>query len=140
MMRVLLETRKSGRIGAMIVVVPLNSAGFVSMQFYATQYFAGYAGLSPIPGYRLLPPDDRREPDCTRCRRASGLTRRRSLHHMQVCRRCVTVGYSDDIDSITVAGALCTGLASLLYALIDPHAPYRAFAFPAAVLAAVGIS
>lgn len=42
------------------------------------------------------------------------------------------------IVSVTVFGTLCTGAASLLFALIDPSAPYWAFGFPAAIICVVG--
>lgn len=43
-----------------------------------------------------------------------------------------------DFVLLVCSGMLCTGLAGLLFAFIEPNAPYWAFGFPAAILSVFG--
>ncbi|KAI0636360.1 efflux transporter [Trametes polyzona] len=117
-MNVSIWTRAKGKLGAMLVIAFLQYGGFQSFSYWVQLYYQNFAGLSPIQTMvRLIPMF------VTGC----------------VCNVIVAlvVGHVD-VMFLVVIGTVFTGVANLLFAVIDPAAPYWAFGFPGAILSVFG--
>ncbi|GLB41107.1 putative transporter [Lyophyllum shimeji] len=118
LMKVSLWRRAKGRFAVMMCIAFLTWCSFLSWCFWAQLYYQSYIGLSPLRTFvRLMPMF------------VSGI----------VCNMLVAafVGYISVLYLIAF-GTFGTSLACLLFALIDPRAPYWAFGFPSAIVAVIG--
>ncbi|KAK7677746.1 hypothetical protein QCA50_019298 [Cerrena zonata] len=118
LMKLSLWRRGKGRFAAMQCIVFFLMCAFQSWILWAILYYESYKGYNPIlTMVRMIP----MIPAGIICNIFIGLL----------------VGKIYGIVLISV-GCLCTGLAGLLYAVINPDAVYWAFGFPAAIIAVVG--
>ncbi|OJT07816.1 hypothetical protein TRAPUB_1299 [Trametes pubescens] len=118
LMNVSIWGRANGKLGVMLIIAFLQWCGFLSFSFWITLYYQNYAGLSPIlTMVRLLPMN------------VTGF-----LCNVVVA---LVVGRVDLVILIVI-GTTFTAVANLLFAVIDPAAPYWAFGFPATILAVFG--
>ncbi|KAL1950009.1 hypothetical protein VTO73DRAFT_8890 [Trametes versicolor] len=118
LMNVSIWGRASGKLGVMLIIAFLQWCGFISFSFWITLYYQNYVGLSPVlTMIRLLPMN------------VTGF-----LCNVVVA---LVVGRVDLVILIGI-GTTFTAVANLLFAVIDPAAPYWAFGFPATVLAVFG--
>ncbi|KAI0636359.1 efflux transporter [Trametes polyzona] len=118
LMNVSIWTRASGKLGVMLIIAFLQYGGFQCFSFWIQLYYQNYVGLSPIlTMVRLIPMF------VTGC-----------LCNLLVA---LVVGRIS-LMILIVIGTTLTGVANLLFAVIDPDAPYWAFGFPAAILAVFG--
>ncbi len=112
-------TRAHGRFAVMQTIACVNSAAFACWSVWVELYYQTYLNLSPIHAMpRMLP-----------------------LFVAGVAASVVialTIGRVDVI-YIVATGTLMTGCANVLFAMIDPSAPFWAFAFPSACLVALGM-
>ena len=111
-------TRAHGRFAVMQIVACCSAAAFGCWLLWVQLYYQTYLNLSPI---QTMP---RMLPLCVGGLAASVVIA------LTISR--VNVMY------IVAAGALMTGCADVLFAVIVPKASYWAFGFPAALLAALG--
>ncbi|KAJ7174024.1 MFS general substrate transporter [Mycena crocata] len=118
LMKLSLWSRAEGKFAVMQLIAFFQWAAFLSWNFWAQLYYEDYQKLSPVlTAVRMLPMTV-----------AGGLC---NLFVVLVISRINLV-------SLIVFGTLFTGLASLLFALIDPSEPYWAFGFPATIVAVFG--
>ncbi len=112
-------TRAHGRFAVIQTIACVSSAAFACWLVWVQLYYQMYLGLSPIQTMpRMLP-----------------------LFVIGIAAVVVialTIGRVD-VMYIVATGTLMTGCADLLFAVIDPSAPFWAFAFPSACLVAVGV-
>ncbi|KAI1786589.1 efflux transporter [Ganoderma leucocontextum] len=110
--------RANGKLAAMLAIAFVEWCSFNVFTFWVQLYYQDYIGLSPIlTMVRLLPMS------------VTGLA----------CNLIVAlvVGHVDVV-YLAVIGTLFTGASNLLFALIDPSAPYWAFGFPATIVTVFG--
>ncbi|KAJ7595339.1 putative efflux transporter [Mycena floridula] len=118
LMSLKLWTRRRGRVGVMFCIAFLNWCSFLGWNYWVQLYYQNYAGYSPLQAViRLIPMF------------LTGI-----LCNVLVA---LVVGRISVIWLIGFGTAI-TSTASLLFALINPDAPYWAFGFPAAIVAVVG--
>jgi hypothetical protein len=111
-------TRAKGRFAVMQMIACINWAAFTIWIVWVELYYQTYLNLSPIHTMlRLLPMF------------ASGMVGNLLI--------ALTIGRFD-LMYIVASGTLLTACADLLFAVIDPSAPYWAFGFPAACLTVLG--
>ncbi|KAJ7704979.1 major facilitator superfamily domain-containing protein [Mycena rosella] len=118
LMKLTLWSRAEGKFAVMQIIAFFEWASFISWTFWAQVYYEDYVKLPPVlAALRLLP-----------------MTITGGLCNIFV----VLVVSRLDLVFLIVSGAFFTGLASLLFALIHPSAPFWAFGFPAAVVSVFG--
>ncbi|KAJ7587489.1 putative efflux transporter [Mycena floridula] len=118
LMSLTLWTRCRGRVAVMFCIAFLNWCSFLGWNYWVQLYYQNYAGYSPLEAVvRLLPMF------------LTGI-----LCNVLVA---LVVGRISVIWLIGFGTAI-TSTASLLFALINPDAPYWAFGFPAAIVGVVG--
>ncbi|KAF8589004.1 efflux transporter [Ramaria rubella] len=118
LMRLELWTRAQGRFSAMQGVAFLEWCAFDAWILWTQLYYQAYKNYSPVRAMiRLLPMT------------VTGLILNFIVGSI--------VGWIDAV-WLLVVGTIATGCACVLFALIDPLAPYWAFGFPAAILAVFG--
>ncbi|KAI0668012.1 efflux transporter [Trametes maxima] len=118
LMSVTIWTRARGRLAVVLVLAFLEWCSFNSFAFWIQLYYQDYVGLNPIlTMVRLLP----------MC--VTGM-----LCNLIVA---LVVGHVPLVFLITT-GLLFTGIANLLFGVIDPAAPFWTFGFPAAVVSVFG--
>ncbi|KAL0957896.1 hypothetical protein HGRIS_000077 [Hohenbuehelia grisea] len=110
--------RANGRMAAIMIIALLNFCCFIGWNFWQQLYYQRFLGLSPIhTAIRLLPLF------------VTGV----------LCNVLVAFVVSRvPIVYLLGFGTLITSCAALLFAQIQPSAPYWAFGFPAAILSVVG--
>ncbi|KAH9000087.1 major facilitator superfamily domain-containing protein [Lactarius akahatsu] len=112
-------TRAHGRFAVMQTIACVNWAAFTIWIVWVELYYQTYLNLSPIHTMlRLLPMF------------ASG-----TVANILIVLMIGRV----DVMYIVATGTLLTGCADVLFAVIDPNAPYWAFGFPAACLIVLGV-
>ena len=111
-------TRAHGRFAIMQIVVCFGAAAFGCWLLWVQLYYQTYLDLSPI---QTMP---RMLPLCFGGIAASVVI-------------AFTIGRVS-VMYLLAAGALMAGFADVLFAVIVPRAPYWAFGFPAAFVAALG--
>ena len=110
--------RAHGRFAVMQTIACVNSAAFASWLVWVQLYYQLYVGLSPIQTMpRMLP------------LLVVGIAAVVFIAFM--------IGRVDVV-YIVATGTLMTGCADLLFAVIEPSAPFWAFCFPSACLVALG--
>ncbi|KAK7040362.1 hypothetical protein VNI00_009832 [Paramarasmius palmivorus] len=113
-----LWARAKGRVAVVMWIAFLLWASFIAWNFWALLYYQDFAGLSPIlTMVRIVPMF------------VTGV-----LCNIFVA---LVVGYVPLVYLMGM-GTMITSTASLLFALIDPDAPYWAFGFPAAIVSVFG--
>ncbi|KAJ7769064.1 MFS general substrate transporter [Mycena maculata] len=118
LMKLSLWSRAEGKFAVMQAIAFFQWATFLSWFFWAQVYYEDYQRLSTIlTAIRMLPMT------------VAGFTC--NMFVMLVVSRLPLV-------YLIASGTLFTGIASLLFALIRPSAPYWAFGFPASVVAVFG--
>ncbi|KAI0761546.1 efflux transporter [Trametes elegans] len=118
LMSVTIWGRAKGQLAVVLAVAFLEWCSFQSFTFWVQLYYQNYIGLTPIlTMVRLLPMF------------VTGV-----LCNLVVA---LIVGHVPVVFLIVI-GTLFTGLANLLFAVIDPAATFWAFGFPAAVLSVFG--
>ncbi|KAF8215201.1 major facilitator superfamily domain-containing protein [Mycena galopus ATCC 62051] len=118
LMKLSLWSREKGKFAVMQAIAFFQWAGFLSWYFWAQIYYENYQKLSAVlTAVRMLP-----------------MTVTGAL-----CLVFVVV-FIERIDLVVLItfGTFCTGLAPLLFALINPASPYWAFGFPATIVAVFG--
>ncbi|KAI0327076.1 efflux transporter [Cubamyces sp. BRFM 1775] len=118
LMSVTVWTRAQGKLAVVLMIAFLEWCSFNSFTFWIQLYYQDYVGLNPIlTMVRLLP----------MC--VTGV----------ICNLIVAlvVGHIPVVFLIVV-GTLFTGVANLLFAVINPAAPFWAFGFPAAIVSVFG--
>ena len=112
-------TRAHGRFAVMQTIACINWAAFTIWVVWVELYYQTYLNLTPIHTMlRLLPMF------------ASGFVANSII--------ALTIGRVDVV-YFAATGTLMTACADLLFAVIDPGAPYWAFGFPAACLIVLGV-
>ncbi|KAL4258889.1 MFS transporter superfamily protein [Pleurotus pulmonarius] len=118
LMKVSFWTRAKGRLAAVLWIAALTFCVFRSWQYWVQLYYQNYERLSPVETMvRVLPMF------------IMGILC--NFFMAQIISR-VPIVY------IVAAGAAITSTAALLFAVIDPTAPYWAFGFPAAIFSVWG--
>lgn len=118
LMKLSLWTRGKGQFAVMQIVALGLMCAFQSWMFWAILYYQNYRQYSPVlTMLRLLP----MLPAGIICNVIIGLL----------------IGKIPGVILIS-AGCLSTGIAGLLFAVINPDSPYWAFGFPAAIVSVVG--
>ncbi|KAI0364249.1 efflux transporter [Pilatotrama ljubarskyi] len=118
LMSVTVWTRAQGKLAVVLCITFLEWCSFNSFTFWIQLYYQDYVGLNPVlTMVRLLPMF------------VTGV-----LCNLVVA---LVVGRVPLVYLIVI-GTLFTGLANLLFAVIDPSAPFWAFGFPAAILSVFG--
>ncbi|RPD55048.1 efflux transporter [Lentinus tigrinus ALCF2SS1-6] len=118
LMPVSIWTRANGKLAVMLMIAFLEWCSFNSFTYWVQLYYQEYLGLNPIlTMVRLLPMF------------VTGV-----LCNVVVA---LVVGHVPLV-LLIIIGTIGTGLASLLFAVIVPSAPYWAFGFPAAILCVFG--
>ncbi|KAG9223106.1 hypothetical protein CCMSSC00406_0000205 [Pleurotus cornucopiae] len=118
LMKVSFWTRAKGRLAAVLWIAALTFCVFRSWQYWVQLYYQNYERLSPVETMvRVLPMF------------IMGILC--NFFMAQVISR-VPIVY------IVAAGAAITSTAALLFAMIDPTAPYWAFGFPATIFSVWG--
>ncbi|EMD32376.1 hypothetical protein CERSUDRAFT_118741 [Gelatoporia subvermispora B] len=118
LMRVSIWRRAHGQLAVILAIAFLEWCSFISWVFWIELYYQTYLQLTPIlTMVRLMP----------MC--ATGL-----LCNMLVA---LVIGRVPVVYLIATGTAL-TAAANVLFAVIDPAAPYWAFGFPAAIVSVVG--
>lgn len=118
LMKLSLWTRARGKFAATQSIAFFEWASFLSWQFWAQLYYQDYEGLDPVlTAVRLLP-----------------MTVVGIACNVFVAAVVAHVPYV----ILVSAGTLLTGCAGLLFAVINPSAPYWAFGFPASILSVFG--
>jgi len=111
-------TRAHGRFAVMQIIACINWAAFTIWIVWVELYYQTYLNLSPIHTMlRLLPMS------------TSGIVANVLIALM--------IGRID-VMYIVATGTLLIGCADVLFAVIDPSAPYLAFGFPAACIVVQG--
>jgi hypothetical protein len=111
-------TRAHGRFAVMQMIACVNSAAFACWLVWVQLYYQMYLDLSPIQTIpRMLP------------LLVTGIA--------AVVFIALAIGRVD-VMYIVATGTFMTGCADLLFAVIDPSAPFWAFCFPSACLVALG--
>ncbi|KAI0656360.1 efflux transporter [Cubamyces menziesii] len=118
LMSVTVWTRAQGKLAVMLIIAFLEWCSFMSFMFWIQLYYQNYVGLNPILTMVRMTPMF-----------VTGI----------ICNLIVAlvVGRIPAVFLIAI-GTLCTGLANLLFAVIDPSAPFWAFGFPAAIISVFG--
>ncbi|KAF7789732.1 hypothetical protein EIP86_000678 [Pleurotus ostreatoroseus] len=118
LMKLSIWRRAKGRMGVMLLVAFLEWCSFTSWTFWVQLYYQNYLQLTPVlTMIRLIPMF------------VTGLT----------CNLIVALFVGRvDVVFLIVIGTTLTSVASLLFAVINTHAPYWAFGFPAAIVAVFG--
>ncbi|TFK99464.1 major facilitator superfamily domain-containing protein [Pterulicium gracile] len=113
-----LWSRANGKFTVMQMIAFFEWAAFISWFFWVQVYYQEYVGYSPIrTAVRLLPTT------------ISGV----------ICTLFVMVVVAHvDVLVIVLLGTFFTGIAALLFALVDPSAVYWAFGFPSTTLGVFG--
>ncbi|KAI0668013.1 efflux transporter [Trametes maxima] len=118
LMSVTIWSRARGRLAVVLVLAFLEWCAFNAFTFWVQLYYQDYLGLTPIlTMVRLLPMF------------VTGV-----LCNFVVA---LVVGHVPLVYLITI-GLLFTGVANLLFGVIDPAAPFWAFGFPAAIVSVFG--
>ncbi|GBE78863.1 efflux transporter [Sparassis crispa] len=118
LLRITLFSRGNGKLAAILAIAFLEYCGFMAFPFWLQLYYQDYIGLNPIlTMVRLLPMF------------ITGV-----LCNVAVA---LVVGFVPVVYLI-VLGTTLTGVANVLFAVIDPAATYWAFGFPATVLIVFG--
>ncbi|KAI0350433.1 efflux transporter [Trametes cingulata] len=118
LMSVTVWTRARGKLAVVLCITFLEWCSFNAFTFWIQLYYQDYVGLNPVlTMVRLLPMF------------VTGV-----LCNLIVA---LVVGHIPVVYLIVI-GTLFTGLANLLFAVIDPSAPFWAFGFPAAILSVFG--
>ncbi|KAJ7916041.1 MFS general substrate transporter [Mycena leptocephala] len=118
LMKLSLWSRGKGKFAVIAVIAFLEWAAILSWYFWAQVYYEDYQKLSPVhTALRLLP-----------------MTVAGALCNVLV----VLVIHRMDLVFLIVFGTSFTGLAGLLFALINPSSPYWVFGFPAPIVAVCG--
>ncbi|KAH9925490.1 efflux transporter [Fomitopsis serialis] len=118
LMRVSLWGRARGKLAVTLCLALLEYGGFMSFCFWIQLYYQDYQGLNPVlTMVRLLPMF------------VTGIVANIIV--------ALFVGRVPLVVLVTMGMAL-TGVANLLFALINPAATYWAFGFPAAILSVFG--
>ncbi|KAJ7273761.1 MFS general substrate transporter [Mycena rebaudengoi] len=118
LMKLSLWTRAKGKFAVVQAIAFLEWAAFLSWNFWAQLYYENYIGLSPIlTAVRMLP-----------------MTVAGAICNVFV----VLVVSRMDFVYLVVFGTTFTGLGSLLFALIQPSAPYWAYGFPSTIVSVFG--
>ncbi|TFY56781.1 hypothetical protein EVJ58_g7431, partial [Rhodofomes roseus] len=118
LMRVSLWGRARGKLAVTLLLALLEYAGFMSFSFWIQLYYQNYMHLNPVlTMVRLLPMF------------VTGI-----IANMFVA---AFVGRVPLVYLVTM-GMTLTGVANLLFAVINPAATYWAFGFPAAILSVFG--
>ena len=111
-------TRAHGRFAVMQMIACVNSAAFACWLVWVQLYYQMYLNLTPIQTMpRMLPLF------------VTGIA--------AVAFIALAIGRVD-VMYIVATGTLMTGCADVLFAVIDPKAPFWAFCFPSACLVALG--
>jgi hypothetical protein len=127
--------RGNGRFSVMQVVAFLQWAGFNAFMFWGTLYFQLYVQLSPIlTMIRFLPMTIAG----VICNVIIMVIVGRVSGHWIISKKVYHVAMRFADGFFLAFGCICTGIAGLLFAVIDPSYPYWTFAFPATVLSVVG--
>ncbi|KAI1786595.1 efflux transporter [Ganoderma leucocontextum] len=110
--------RANGKLAAMLAIAFVEWCSFNVFTFWVQLYYQDYVGLSPIlTMVRLLPMS------------VTGVT----------CNVIIALVVAHvDLVYLVAIGTLFTAVSNLLFALIDPSAPYWAFGFPATIVTVVG--
>jgi len=110
--------RAHGRFAVMQIIACVNWAAFTTWQVWVQLYYQTYLDLSPIQTMpRMIPVS------------VMGL--------VAIIIVALIIGRVD-VMYIIATGTLMTGFADGLFALINPKAPYWAFAFPSSCLSPLG--
>ncbi|KAF5385630.1 hypothetical protein D9757_003546 [Collybiopsis confluens] len=117
-MKLSLWTRARGRVAVVFCVAFLNWCCFQAWIYWVTLYYQNYVGYSPLRTVvRMVPMF------------VTGL----------LCNAFVALFVGHIAMTVLVAcGTTLTGCACLLFAVINPNAPYWAFGFPSAIIAVIG--
>ncbi|THV03627.1 MFS general substrate transporter [Dendrothele bispora CBS 962.96] len=118
LMKLSLWSRSKGKFAVMQSIAFMEWAGFLSWFFWAQIYYEDFVGLSPVlTAVRMLPMT------------VAGV----------ICNVFVVLVIGRlDLVVLIALGTLFTSIGALLFALIDPSAPYWAFGFPSAIVAVFG--
>ncbi|TDL21101.1 MFS general substrate transporter [Rickenella mellea] len=118
LMKLSMWSRSNGKFAAMQFIAFLEWSGFISFTFWAQLYYQDYVHLSPVKGaLRMLP------------MAVTGL----------LCNFIVALVIGRlDVVVLVVIGTVFTGIACLLFAIINPTSAYWAFGFPAAITSVFG--
>ncbi|KZO95196.1 MFS general substrate transporter [Calocera viscosa TUFC12733] len=118
LMRLSLWTRAGGKFAAVQVIGFLAWSAFSTFIFWCTIYYQTYLGLSPIQTMlRFLP---------------------MSVAGFSVNVVFALVSGHVPAQFLIMFGCIGTGVANLLFAIIEPSGPYWAFGFPAAIVSVFG--
>ncbi|KAI0327086.1 efflux transporter [Cubamyces sp. BRFM 1775] len=118
LMSVTIWTRARGKFAVMLAIAFLEWCSFMSFMFWMQLYYQDYVGLNPVLTMVRMTPMF-----------ITGI----------ICNLVVAlvVGRIPAVFLIVI-GTLFTGLANLLFAVIDPAAPFWAYGFPAAIISVFG--
>ncbi|KAJ7635334.1 MFS general substrate transporter [Roridomyces roridus] len=118
LMKLSMWTRAKGRFAVVQVIAFLQWSSFLTWYFWAQLYYESYLHMSPVhTAIRFLPMT------------IAGLAC--NVFVMLVVNRMPLV-------VLISSGTLLTGLAGLLFAIIQPSAPYWAYGFPSAIVSVCG--
>ncbi|KAF5347064.1 hypothetical protein D9758_011652 [Tetrapyrgos nigripes] len=118
LMRLSLWTRSKWRVTVVMLIALLNWASFLGWNFWTVLYYENFSSLTPIATVlRLLP------------QFITGI-----FCNIIVARFVGQV----PLVVLIAAGTSLSGVASLLFAIINPNATYWAFGFPSAILSVFG--
>ncbi|PIL29314.1 MFS general substrate transporter [Ganoderma sinense ZZ0214-1] len=110
--------RKNGKVAAVLVIAFVQWCSFSGFTFWVQLYYQEYLKLSPILTLiRLLPMP------------VTGIT-------LNIVIALIVARVS--LVYLVTIGTLLTATSNLLFAVIDPAAPYWAFGFPAAIITVFG--
>ncbi|KAH8102358.1 MFS general substrate transporter [Phellopilus nigrolimitatus] len=118
LMKLSMWSRAHGKFAAVQCIAFLEWASFMSWFFWAQLYYQDYQGLEPVlTSIRMLP-----------------------MFVVGVCCNVLVAAVVGRLPVVVlvVGGTLLTGVAGLLFAVINPAAPYWAFGFPAAICSVFG--
>ncbi|THU98805.1 putative efflux transporter [Dendrothele bispora CBS 962.96] len=118
LMRLSLWKRSKGRVTVVMIIAFLNWASFVGWNFWTILYYENFSALTPIATVlRLLP-----------------------QFIMAIFCNVFVARFVGRVPLVILiaAGTGLSGIASLLFAIIDPNAPYWAYGFPSAILSVFG--
>ncbi|KAK7461297.1 hypothetical protein VKT23_008476 [Stygiomarasmius scandens] len=118
LMRLSLWRRSKWRVTVVMIIAFLNWASFVGWNFWTILYYENFSALSPIATVLRLVPQFIVALLC----------------NVLVARLVGRV----PLVILIAAGTGLSGIASLLFAIIDPDASYWAFGFPSAILSVFG--
>ncbi|KAJ7206083.1 MFS general substrate transporter [Mycena pura] len=118
LMKLTLWSRAKGKFAVVQVIAFFEWAGFLSWYFWAQVYYEDYAKIPPVlTALRMLP-----------------MTVAGGLCNVFV----VLVVSRVDLVYLIVFGTSFTALGALLFAVIQPSAPYWAYGFPSTIVAVFG--